>query len=409
VCNGDVVNEDNIELLREGDGMQVLSILIHSLVEPQEFDVFVAKIIDSCKSFIGAGGVYIAMLDKDGNDLEIVYQDRGKSTTVEAEEILMAVQGLRWNEYRHGIAGYCNDLSSSTLSNSLESLPFENILFVPLKFEGESRGVLTLLDKQGDFTDADAEMAINIGNILAIAMAGQSKNLPESMKDNSERNATEKALEMANRKLNLLGSATRHDILNQLMIIVGYEGIIEGLIEDERIIGYLKKQKDAVERVNRLLEFQRDYENMGTEIPTWTRASDIVYLAVSKLDMARVRIIVDLDGLDLFVDPLMEKVFYNLIHNSLEHGGTVSEIRIYKREEDGNLFLVYEDDGKGIPSRNKERIFEYGFGENTGQGLFLSREILKINDIEIQESGREGSGVRFEMMIPLTHFILANN
>lgn len=404
------MNEDNVELLRRDDGMHVLSILIRSLLKPQEFNVLVATIFDSCKSFIGAGGGYIALLDKDGHDHETVYQDLGKSAPVEAE-ILMAIQGLRGKEYRHGIAGYCNDLSDSTSydHSSLENLPFENLLFIPLMFEGEQKGVMTLLDKPGGFTDEDAEMAINHGNLVIIGMKTcQRKDLPDSIKDSSERNATKKALEMANRKLNLLGSATRHDILNQLMIIVGYEGIIEGLIEDERITGYLRKLKDAVERVNRLLEFQRDYESMGTEMPAWTRASDIVYLAASKLDMGRVRMNVDLDGLDIFVDPLMEKVFYNLVHNSLEHGGTVSEIRIHMSEDNGNLFLVYEDDGKGIPARNKERIFEYGFGENTGQGLFLSREILKINDIEIQESGQEGSGVRFEMKIPSTHFSIAN-
>lgn len=391
--------------------MYVLSFLIRSLLEPQEYNELVATIFDSCKSFIGAGGGCIALLGEDDHDHEMVYQDLGKSTPVEADELLMAIQGLRKKEYRHGIAGYCNDFSNSTsFDPSRSKIPPENLLFIPLVFDDGSKGIMTLQDKPGGFTDEDAEMAINFGNIVIIAMrACQRKDFPDSIQDSSERKATKKALEIANMKLNLLGSATRHDILNQLMIIIGYEGIIEGLIEDERFTGYLRKMKDAVERINRLLEFQRDYENMGTEMPTWTKASDIIYLAVSKLDVGLVRMNVDLDGLDLFVDPLVEKVFYNLVHNSLEHGSSVSEIRIHMIEKDGSLILVYEDDGKGIPVRNKERIFEYGFGDNTGQGLFLSKEILEINDIDIQESGREGSGVRFEMKIPQTHFSLANS
>jgi signal transduction histidine kinase len=407
-CNGDALNDDQVNLPKMDDGMEVLSSLIRSLLGQQEFDLLVATIFDSCKSSIGAGGGCIALLDDGGKGYQVVLQEPlGSSLMV--NEIPLAIQGLQEKEYRNGFARYCNDITDKELIDHhfLNGTVVENILSIPLVFDGKTEGILILLNKPGGFTDEDAEIAINFANLMALALKNCQKN--ESLdfaKDSNERIETEKALEMADRKLNLLGSVTRHDILNQLMIIIGYEGIVEGLIEDQRIAGYLRKMKDAVERINRLLDFQRDYQNMGTEKPTWTRASDIVYLAVSKLDMDSIRLKVNLDGLDLFVDPLVEKVFYNLIHNSLEHGGNLSEISIHMIDEGGNLILVYEDDGKGIPEKNKERIFDYGFGDNTGQGLFLSREILKINNIDIREVGQEGSGVKFEIRIPPTHFII---
>lgn len=67
---------------------------------------------------------------------------------------------------------------------------------------------------------------------------------------------------------------------------------------------------------------------------------------------------------------------------------------------DRSLVLVFVDDGVGVPDADKERIFERGFGKNTGLGLFLSREILAITGMTISERGRAGQGVRFEIEVP---------
>ena len=38
------------------------------------------------------------------------------------------------------------------------------------------------------------------------------------------------------------------------------------------------------------------------------------------------------------------------------------------------LVILWADDGIGIAEEDKEKIFERGFGKNTGLGLFLARE-----------------------------------
>ncbi len=67
---------------------------------------------------------------------------------------------------------------------------------------------------------------------------------------------------------------------------------------------------------------------------------------------------------------------------------------------DDGLVLVIEDDGAGITWADKERIFERGFGRNTGLGLFLAREILESMGMAIAETGVPGHGARFEIRIP---------
>jgi signal transduction histidine kinase len=60
----------------------------------------------------------------------------------------------------------------------------------------------------------------------------------------------------------------------------------------------------------------------------------------------------------------------------------------------GDLLIRIDDDGIGIPARDKEIIFERGYGKNTGLGLFLSREILSITNISIKEAGEFQHGAR---------------
>ena len=107
-----------------------------------------------------------------------------------------------------------------------------------------------------------------------------------------------------------------------------------------------------------------------------------------------------MSGLEIFADPLIEKVFYNLIENSLRHGEHVTTIWFSSSETDAGLVISYRDDGVGITGEDKKKLFQRGFGKHTGLGLFLSREILSITGITIRETGEPGKGVCFEILVP---------
>jgi signal transduction histidine kinase len=73
------------------------------------------------------------------------------------------------------------------------------------------------------------------------------------------------------------------------------------------------------------------------------------------------------------------------------------------------LTLIFEDDRAGIPNGEKEKIFQRGFGKNTGLGLFLCREILSITGITIKETGEPGKGERFEIVVPQGFYRFTDN
>ena len=160
---------------------------------------------------------------------------------------------------------------------------------------------------------------------------------------------------------------------------------------------YLERIGSAVTAIRSHIEFTRVYQDLGTHDPRWIDLDPVIPRVQVPpgitLDAA-------VQGISVRADLMLEKVFYNLLDNSIRHGDHVTEIRVFSRNSGGDLVIVWEDNGAGIAADEKERIFEQGFGKNYGFGLFLSREILSITGITIRETGVPGSGARFEIAVP---------
>ena len=219
-------------------------------------------------------------------------------------------------------------------------------------------------------------------------------------RDISGRKRTEEALWAANRQLNILNSITRHDIRNQLIALRSAIDLIDRDPLDPKTRKLIDIAEKAAQTINGQIEFTKEYEQLGLKEPRWQNVSEVFRHALLQFLIGDISIDMPADEYEIFADPLLEKVFYNLIDNAFRHGGNVTRISLSCQEEDGGLTIFMQDNGQGIPDEDKRLIFEKNFGRNTGLGLFLSREILLITGISIIESGMLGQGARFELMIP---------
>ena len=211
------------------------------------------------------------------------------------------------------------------------------------------------------------------------------------------------AYQLVNRKLTLLSTITRHDIGNQLTVIKGYLGILEAEQVDPKLSEYCTKALTASDRIVAMIQFTSEYEKVGISAPVWQDCRAVVEEAASQAPLGQVAVRNDLPaGAEVFADPLIVKVFYNLMDNAVRYGGKITTVSFSLQQEGENAVIVCEDDGDGVPAGEKERIFERGFGKNTGLGLALSREILDITGISLKETGMPGWGARFEMTVPVT-------
>jgi PAS domain S-box-containing protein len=223
-----------------------------------------------------------------------------------------------------------------------------------------------------------------------------------SVVDVTELHRARDALGHANDKLRLLSDITRHDIKNKLMILSGFITLAKRADGDPaRLSELFEKEADAVRAINSMIAFARDYESVGIRAPAWQNIGRLTGSSITDLPVQNIRVEQCDPALEVFSDPLLGRVFYNLFDNALRYGGDkLTMIRVSHREDGDGLLLIVEDNGNGIAPADKAKLFTRGYGKNTGLGLFLSREILAITGITITENGEPGSGAQFLIRVP---------
>lgn len=238
---------------------------------------------------------------------------------------------------------------------------------------------------------------------VAPVSIGNRNVLIESFIDITDQKRSETAIREASRKLNLLNSITRHDIRNQLTIAQGYAQLAAMARPDPTIMDFLGKISNSIETIENQIEFTKAYQELGVHTPAWFRVDSLA----ESVRPERITLKNTCRGVEIYADPMIDKVFFNLYDNALKHGERVTEVAVGCGENDDCLVITFADNGRGIPDNEKEKIFEKGYGKNTGLGLFLVREILSITGITIRENGTFGGGAVFEIHVPKGVYRLA--
>jgi PAS domain S-box-containing protein len=220
--------------------------------------------------------------------------------------------------------------------------------------------------------------------------------------DITENKKAMNGLELANKKLNLYGSMLRHDTLNKLSVIAANVGLAEEQIQDPRLKRYLENILGAVKAIVTEMEFAKEYQNVGVKAPVWNDLRRCVSKASIGLDLRDISLTVDLDDMEILADPMLDRVFHNLIDNACRHGGEVKTINIRHERSGDNLKLICEDDGVGVTEKNKEELF------SPGHALQMVRDILTMTEMTIAEKGESGKGARFEICVPASNFRFIN-
>ncbi|MFA4861346.1 histidine kinase N-terminal 7TM domain-containing protein [Methanoregula sp.] len=221
------------------------------------------------------------------------------------------------------------------------------------------------------------------------------------LRDITDRKQAELELASANKKITLLTSITRHDISNKLTVAGSYHLLARRLSTDPLMSEYMDREEKAIEAIREQIAFTKVYEEIGSAAPVWQDVDSLIVQSSRHVDLKQVHLAYNNAGFEIYANPMLEKVFYNLFDNAMKYAGPgISAIRVTSSRQGDDLILAVEDDGAGISPEDKSRLFERGFGKNTGLGLFLSREILSITGIRIQERGEPGKGARFELVVP---------
>jgi len=211
--------------------------------------------------------------------------------------------------------------------------------------------------------------------------------------------------ETNNLKMDLLFSITRRDVLGQLSIIMNYLERAQLRTTHEEMQMFFDKTIESIVSIQKQMAFGKSLQDLGTTSPKWQSVRKIWNDVVRLLPSNNIEFSLETADIELYADPLLPRVFYNLLINALHHGGhQLTNVRLSTRLSGESLILIVEDNGTGIPFDKKTKVFEFGCGTGTGFGLFLIREILGNTGISVTETGDPGKGAKFEILIPKGKF-----
>jgi len=241
------------------------------------------------------------------------------------------------------------------------------------------------------------------GRISEYAPDGRPHKVTGLVIDITERKRAETAQLKTNQKLNVLSDLTRKDLTNQIFVLDGYLNLAKKHADDQaHVIKTLSKGDKALQSIHEIIEYTSDYQDMGIKTATWQNVNLALLFGLSHVSIGEIQHSLETENLEIFADPLLEKVCQRLFENSLSHGGHVTRIRVWHTTTTDGITILFEDDGVGIPPEKKEQIFLRGDDTTSFsmRSLIFVREILDITGITITENGEPGKGARFEMAVP---------
>jgi PAS domain S-box-containing protein len=214
----------------------------------------------------------------------------------------------------------------------------------------------------------------------------------------------EESLQRANDKLNLLARISTdhlHRTANEII-----ETVDEARMQStDPVAGaFLTRVRLLALNLARQIFLSETYKDLGTRPPDWVPVQRVLEGLARANPEKGVSMRFWTERLEVYADPLFGDVLTHIVENSLRHGGTLKNLVVtYHRTPDG-MDLMIQDDGIGIPTELKEKIFEYDSGGHAGLGLFICRQILDVTGISVTENGNPGEGARFVLHIPKENY-----
>jgi len=389
----------------------------HAILKSGEFNKVAREIFDACKRAIGAKAGYVAMLSDDGAENELLFLDDGGLPCDVNPELPMPIRGLRAEAYKTGKVVYDNNFMESKWVKYMPKnhLYLKNVLFAPLIVGNKTIGLIGISNKDGDFTEEDARLAMAFAEYASIALQN-ARNLEELENNN-------KQLQELNATKDKFFSIIAHDLRGPANNLVGFADLLER--------NYLKYDKDKLSHIinlmssaakstfkllENLLIWSRSQRNSISYKPEKFLCKELVKEVIEEMQhlafAKQINLITDKNpGHFVSADKDMFKTVYrNLISNAIKFTHEGGEISIgCGKVTDKFVEFFISDNGIGIPKENLDKIFKIDknittVGTNdekgTGLGLILCKDFIEKHGGKIWVKSEENKGTSFWFTFP---------
>ena len=282
-----------------------------------------------------------------------------------------------------------------------------------------------LSDSLANETEAQAktcECAIPAGGKLTLAIStslirdgrGDVETVVAVIQDLTEKVAMEAEMRRQDRLVSMgaLASGVAHEVRNPLnaiaLLVQRLEREFEPMQGREQYHKFITVVREEIQRVNRIVKQFLSLARPPRLQPVDFELDELLQKTIEVIT-PRAR----LKGLDvegefssvgsIRADPeQLEQALLNLLGNAVE-ATEAGHIGLAAEAVNGEVEVVVEDSGAGIPVENMERIFDLYFTtkqEGTGLGLSLVHRIVTEHGGRIDVQSLEGQGTRFTIRLP---------
>lgn len=222
-------------------------------------------------------------------------------------------------------------------------------------------------------------------------------------------------VEKINAELDRFVYSVSHDLVAPLKSIMGLTNLMKKDPEKEHIGEYIERIEESAHKLNDFIAEILDYSRT-TRAEIEKTTIDLVQLINENLSNHRYlpgfqNFNFDMEHLNAKVitadKTRLKIILNNLISNAIKFSQVTDRpmIKFSSWFQNGEIIIVVEDNGPGIPEDVQEKIFEMFYrarpdSPGSGLGLFIAREAAQKLNGELTVISNEGSGSKFLLRLP---------
>lgn len=207
-----------------------------------------------------------------------------------------------------------------------------------------------------------------------------------------------------------------HNMRMPMSVITGYGELMKhGLLSPDEMEEVINDICDNINYMNGILKVVLDDQSEEEVAPTAVDVASLVrstakYVSdIAKKISVKISVVTEAEKIWIRAEQIpMMRAFYHLFENAMKYSESGDKITInIFHVENGQVLLVFKDNGRGMEEREVKNLFEEGFrGSNSegkagsGYGLYDVKNIVERYGGTIEISSREKAGFSVYMLFP---------
>jgi signal transduction histidine kinase len=299
--------------------------------------------------------------------------------------------------------------------DQITGIKTRSLMAVPIIFQGETLGVLEVVNKTGDahYTEDDQTILETLASQAAISI--QNTRLMDKV-----RKALEEASQLDRMKADFIAIAS-HELRTPVGLVIGHATYLRETVGPEYhdqldvIVRSSMRLKEIIDNLSNIDDIERGLVTVRRRHISITRiAREVVASYQEEAKSKNLSLTTELGQEELMAEGDAAKIdiaLNNLVKNAITFTDPGGHILVTAEKITGHIKVSVIDDGIGIPARDLARIFERFYQverhltrKHGGMGLGLSaaKIMIELHGGRIWAESTEGKGSSFTFLLPIT-------